>query len=542
MHYVRVWFDHSNKHAPHDRLVRFTISVETEISCSNEDISEMYALSKESILLNRRRYRLTEGEVVGYTTADSGNDLDFWMRDMFYSLAGHALWEREIASGFEALWSRQMPDGIFPDWVDAQGQYERMPSESDVEYIAALALSHIWMITGDDNWLKGHLPAIERGIECATSNPVRWDAARSLIRRAHTCDTWDFDTDTDAFTDDSHPVAAICDQSGLYAAWQALAHTYVHLGDADKDYKCKALAEGLREQCDHLLWDGEKYRHHLHLTEYSHEDFDEADQLAMGNTWAMTRGLADIQQCAAIIDTYQKRWESLACRFPWWSLEPGYPLSVGRTLQEHEDYLQPGGYANGGIMPWVGGALALAAFCNGREEMGARLLVDYALFLRESGGKIYTWYWPDMQPGFRTTTRNTTGHDGWGMGHWLGCLVEGLVGLRITEAGLRSIVLSPRWAAVGCDCARVVIHYPSSDKYVAYTYSESKECIRMLLAGTVTEVSLKVMLSAGASIESARVNGSCVKVDMVRTGDTTYAEMNLAEAVVWDIQIQKRRC
>ncbi|MHB9037957.1 MAG: glucosidase family protein [Armatimonadota bacterium] len=537
MQHILIWFDPSDEHSAYDRLVSFTLAAETEISCANQDISDMYTLSKESVLLNRRRYRLPEGEVIGYTTADSGNSMDFWLRDMFYSLTGHSLWEQDITSGFEALWSRQMPDGSFPDWVDACGHSERMPSESDVEYIAALALYQVWLIKGDDDWLRKHLPAIERGIKYATSHPMRWDVEHSFIRRAHTCDTWDFDIDTDAFTDESNAVAATCDQSGLYSAWLALAHIYEHLGDSVKAIDYRASAESLRERCNRLLWDGEKYQHHLHLTGYAHEEFNEADQLAMGNTWAMTRGLAERKQCTAIVDTYMRRWDLLECRFPWWSLDPGYPVWMGRVLHKKQDYLQPGGYANGGMMPWVGGALALGAFRNGREDVAARLLLDYARFLKESGGRVYTWYWPNMQPGFRTTTRNTTGHDGWGMGHWLGSLVEGLVGLRITEPGISSVELSPRWQSMQSASARVVLHYPSADKYVAYTYYESERCIRIVLTGSAKRILLRTMLPADASIESAHVNKTRVAAEIDQVEGATYAVLHFADAPIWDVQI-----
>ena len=184
---------------------------------------------------------MPENQVIGYTTADSGYTLDYWLRDMFYNIGGFIYWERDISSGFQAIFDRQNEDGHFPDWVNEKGESARMSSESDVEYIAVMALERVWNITGDDRWLERNLSRIESGIEYLTSDSMRWDTKHGLVKRGHTCDTWDFDIYTNEYTEMSPAVAAICDQPGLYYALLALYKMNKYLNKAD-EYKNRAAS------------------------------------------------------------------------------------------------------------------------------------------------------------------------------------------------------------------------------------------------------------------------------------------------------------
>ncbi|MFA5863189.1 MAG: hypothetical protein WC975_00725 [Phycisphaerae bacterium] len=542
MQFIKVCFDPVSEGDPHDRLVNFYLEAQTQMTCDDKAISEMYEISKQAIRLNRRRYTLPEGEVIGYTTADSGNGMDFWLRDMFYNSGGYLLWEHDVTSGLEANWSRQRSDGHFPDWVDDEGQSDRMPSESDVEYIAVLALYRTWMVTGDKAWLEKYLPVVEHGLRYLTSNPIRWDEKLGMIKRGHTCDTWDFDIETDQYHSETRAVAAICDQTGLYAAYLAMSTIYAYLDDETQSIEYRRLADELRQRCENILWDGEKFRHHVHLTSIDHDGFDEGRQLAMGNGWAMIRGLASHSQCLMILRTYEERWKKTGHRFPWWSLEPGYPIDQGQVLKKYADYLQPGGYCNGGMMPFVGATLSLAAFQHGREDLGARLLSDYAKFIEEQGGQIYTWYWPNMQPGFRTTTNNTTGHDGWGMGHWVDALVEGVTGLRILEPKLNAVEISPRWVAAGIHEAHVVVHFSSVDRYVAYDYYVDRGRMVIRVTGSMKQINLRILVPTDLSVENAIINNIPATFEIEQIEKSNYLLLKLTEAVVWEIQIYLTHC
>lgn len=553
--FVRGWFEDISAH---DRLANFSLRAETRFQCGDADLDALFPLSRASMLLNRRRFRLpgknTAGctpaesslpgdrpgahETIGYTTADSGNALDLWLRDHFYNSLGFVLWEADVKSGIEAIFERQGVDGSLPDNVDAQGKTSRMNTESDVEYLGVLALYSAWMVTGDDAWLRRNLPAVEQGIAYLTSSPKRWDERTRLVRRGHTCDTWDFDIDlSDEWDEDSPAVAAVCDQSGLYLALKCLAEIHTCLGRKSKASHYGKRAREFRERAVRALWDGEKFQHHLHLDAFDHGSFDESGQLAMGNGWAMTRGLADRRQCRRILETYRRRWRKTGHRFPWWSLEPPYPVELGKCLEACRYYLCPGGYANGGMMPFVGAALALAAFEAGEEKFGARLLRDYAGFLRSENGEIYTWYWPNMEPGFRCGTRNTTCHDGWGMGHWVEAFVRGLVGVRLTGPGLASVEISPRWPALGCARIEAVAHYPSSDRYVAYRWEKGRGRIRLLVTGAARTVRLRILVPARSRAARVTLNGRGVPLRLERVGTSRYVSLSLKGPGVNEVQV-----
>ncbi len=539
MQYILIWFvsGEVSEERVHDRLVNIYLEASTSIECGEGSISSLFPLSKQSMRLNRRRYRLPEGETVGYTTADSGNNLDFWLRDMFYSFPGYSLWETDIKSGYNAFWNRQQPDGHYPDWVEEDGKSQRMSSESDVEYIAALALEKVWLVSGDDNWLRSNIEGVAKGLKYLTSDPVRWEKAVGFVRRGHTCDTWDFDIESNEYQPEISAVAAICDQAGLCAALGAMERMYRYLGDEDSATTYHKEQTELRDRCHKGFWDGEKFQHHLHLTEIDHGSFDESRQLAMGNVWAMTRGLASREQCRAIIETYEKRWLETGHRFPWWSLEPGYPVEQGKVLALNSDYLRPGGYCNGGMMPFVGASLALAAFQNGREELGFRLLADYADFLKESNGGIFTWYWPNMEPGFRTTTSNTTSHDGWSMGHWVDTLVQGLAGIKVLGPGLKKVEISPRLSSGDIAKARITVHFPSIDQYCSYQYKADDSSIRCVVTGSSDHVLLRILMPKEKRCLVVTVNQESVSFRKTCVEDSIYVEVDLAGHALWDVRL-----
>ncbi|MBI2301658.1 MAG: hypothetical protein HYU66_22380, partial [Armatimonadetes bacterium] len=392
-----------------------------------------------------------------------------------------------------------------PDGVRADGSTWRMVAESDVEYLAVLALWRTWLISGDDQWLAEWLRASERALQHLRESPLRWDAEQGLVRRAHTCDTWDFSIyDGDRYDASTPAVAALCDQTGYHQALLALAQIYEHLGRRNEAMECREEAKRFRLRAVHLLWDGEKLQHHHHLDAFDHGTFDETRQLAMSNPWAILRGLVEVPQAQRILHTYRRRWEETGDRFPWWSLQPGYPHADYPFLRNHK-YQHTGGYCNGGLMPWVGGALSHAAFVAGEAVFGAELLRDYAQFLVEQGGEIYTWYWPDMQPGFRTA--NTTGHDGWGMGHWLAALFEGLAGVESTGPAMRTVTLSPRWTAAGIDDVSCTVHLPSSEAYLAYRWTARPDGVVIELTGVAERIELRVLCPEARRAERVTVGG-----------------------------------
>jgi len=532
MQFVRLWLDGAKQWC---RLINVYLAAETMLRTGDAELDAVYPMSRDSMLLNRRRYPLPEGQVVGYTTADSVQTLAYWLRDMFYNLPGYRLWEQDLGSGFAALFARQYDDGSLPDGVRADGSTWRMITESDVEYLAALALHQTWLAMGDDDWLQANLPAVERAMDHFVRSPLRWDPQRRLVRRAHTCDTWDFSIyDGDQYTAQTPKVAALCDQTGYYAALLAMADVYRHQGQELKALETAEEAAIFRLAAAGRLWDGGKFQHHLHLDPFEHGTFDESQQLAMSNPWAITRGFAEPEQAGRIIETYRRRWLDTGDRFPWWSLQPGYPHQDYPFLENHV-YQHTGGYCNGGLMPWVGGALCWAACLAGEEPFGFELMRDYAAFLQESDGQIFTWYWPSGEPGFRTA--NTTGHDGWAMGHWLGALFEGLAGIKPTGPALRAVEVSPRWAADDFSDVTCAMHFPACESYTAYHWQRTAHGLDLLLTGVAEQVTVRLLLPEGRRPTEVRLDLRPVEPRLVQVGLSRYVEVQFEGGGVNRIEV-----
>jgi hypothetical protein len=296
---------------------------------------------------------------------------------------------------------------------------------------------------------------------------------------------------------------------------------YMALNEEANATRWGEYAAAYRQRAVDLLWDGVKFRHHLHLDSIDHAGFDESQQLAMGNTWAITRGLASRAQARSVVDEYQRRQEQTGDAYPWWSLQPGYPDSLGYFREEHR---HQGGYANGGLMPWVGGELCLGAFQCGRETYAVQLLRQYADHLRRTGG-AQVWYWPDGEPGFRTT--NEVDYAGWGLAQWNTALFEGLAGIIDATAGLQIVRASPRWAAAGVNQARVAMAYAVSGACFCYDFHLSESAITLDYTGSGRQVDFHVLLPQGWDAVSVRVDGVAQSYQVSNEDQSRYVDFSV---------------
>lgn len=486
MHYVYLFFPGERRHS---RYLNFRLDAETAIESGDRDFDLIYPLTRERMPLGRREYQTPRGKFVGYISADTNHFDGIWLRDWMYGMGAYKHWERDLECGLDRFLEVQREDGQVPDGIERDGRTWRVGLESDVEYILTLGVWQTWQATGDDAWMRAALPRLEKALRYIMSDPKSWDAAHRLIQRQHSCDTWDYDIDGASDMGTSRHVIATCDQSGYALAFRAMSAMYRHLGDAASAARWAKEAAEYRQRAVALLWDGGKFQHHVHLDpSINHGDFDETRQLAMGNTWAMTRGLADAGQAAKIIDEYRRRQRETGDAYPWWSLQPGYP---DRLNYWKEDFRKEGGYANGGLMPWVGGELAHAAFQFSRENYGVELVRQYAGLLRRTGG-AQVWYWPDGTPGHRTP--NEVDYAGWGMAQWVDALVEGLAGIHDTEAQLRAVELTPRWLAAGVKQVRATVRYPLTNAYISYRLTREGDQVTLEYSGSSSPASIRVLL------------------------------------------------
>jgi hypothetical protein len=233
----------------------------------------------------------------------------------------------------------------------------------------------------------------------------------------------------------------------------------------------------------------------------------------------MTRGLATPEQATRIIDEYRLRHAETGDAYPWWSLQPGYPDHLGYFKR---DYCKQGGYANGGLMPWVGGELCRAAFLFGRESYAVELLRQYAEHLRRTGG-AHVWYWPNGEPGFRTT--NEVPYAPWGMAEWLNALTEGLAGIEDLGATMSRVKVSPRWAATPVKEVRVMTRYAAAKGYFAYRMEIAPDAsaIRLTYCGSGSEADFQVLLPPGLRAGAVSVNRRPSDLAETRIGESCYA-------------------
>lgn len=502
------------------RYLNFQVDAETEIASGDPDFDRLYPFSRDAMRLGRREYQTPRGKFVGYISADTRHFDGIWLRDWIHGVPASKYWERDLTCGLDRFLEVQSADGMVPDGIERDGRTWRVGLESDVEYIVVMAVWHMWQATGDDAWMTAALPRLEKALKYIQSDPKHWDAKHRLVQRQHSCDTWDFDIDGASDKGEGRHVIATCDQSGYYEAFVHMSAMYHHLGREADAQRWAKEAEDYRARAVALLWDGTKFQHHVHLDPIDHGNFDEKQQLAMGNTWAMTRGLATPDQSRKIIDEYRRRQKLTGDAYPWWSLQPGYPDELGYFKQ---DFCKQGGYANGGLMPWVGGELCRAALLHGRETYGVELLRQYADHLRRRGG-AQVWYWPNGEPGMRTT--NEVPYAGWGMAEWARALVEGLAGIRDVDCQMNAVNVSPRWAATPVAHVRATARYAVSGGCFGYDMRIDRDAgtVTITYTGSGKTADFAVLLPKGWTPKSLTLQGRDAMFALEEMDASRYVE------------------
>jgi len=520
VHWIFLYFP---KVQGHSRYINFLMECETTIETGNEKYDKLYLITKRALQLGRRKFTTKDGDFVGYISGDTWQIDGVWLRDWIYQLPAYRYWEHEMTCGLDRFLEAQNPDGGIPDGLKRDGSTWRADVESDVEYIMVLGVWGTWRVTGDDNWLMKVLPRIENALKYIQNDERRWDQKHQLVKRGHTCDTWDFEIGETSEFVDKRFVIAICDQSGYYLAYRAMAEMFNHLGNKKQADDYAHRAEKYRQRANDLLWDGGKYLHHLHLTPMEHPGFDETKQLAMGNVWAITRGLSNHTQAVAIIKEYRRRHKETGDAFPWWSLQPGYPDKLGYY---QEAYCQQGGYANGGLMPWVGGELCQSCFEHGMERYGLELYHQYIEHLHRTHNRVHVWYWPNGQAGFRTT--NEVPYTGWGMAQWLSALLEGLAGLKDTSEQMRTMKVAPRWAVTSEREIYAVVRYAFGNHYFAYRMiiDYVEKIIRLEYSGSGQYVQFHLLLPEDWQPQSALLNGKTLKFYKQKIEESLYIDFS----------------
>ena len=456
---------------------------------------------------------LIDGEVVvGFRSPDCPA---LWIRDHSDIMRSGKYVIRDPKSAVDAFASTQHANGRLFDFVThiplgADGEQEnwekwvRVPVEADVEYRFVKAAYLAWQATGDDDWISDLLPNMEMAIRYSTTHPLRWDEHSQLVKRPYTIDTWDFDFTAGRLpwlnfqvSNDTYWGIMHGDNSGVYEAAQILSSLYRRFTYQDKANRWAEFAAGLRARANELLFNGSFYRHFHKLTPVEIPGVDEERQLSLSNPMAINRGLATHDRAVAILDEYARRRAESDSFAEWYSIDPPFPDGIFG-----DEKLVAGAYCNGGIMPLVGGDLALAAFEHGREAYGLQTLKQYRDMIATAGA-TYLWYFPD---GRASTVENSTSPDaqptdGWGSSAMLNAFAEGLAGVRDLDSGFRHVHLAPRWILDDESDVWVRMTYEASRARFSYHWRHdiAGRRIRLEIETAQSDVDLHLMLPEGTS-------------------------------------------
>ncbi|MFQ6098112.1 MAG: hypothetical protein ACE5O2_10340, partial [Armatimonadota bacterium] len=250
------------------------------------------------------------------------------------------------------------------------------------------------------------------------------------------------------------------------------------------------------------------------------DEEDDEERLSLGNACALNRGTLTQGMAASIIEEYQRRRElNEGTHFAeWFSMDPPFPEG-----SQAAGGLKPGVYVNGGIMPLVGGELALGAFRHGFERYGVDILRRYHSIVAKANA-TYLWYHPDGRPPRQEAASPA---DGWGAAAMLCAFMEGLCGV-VDELSLyQRVTLSPRWAAAGIERALVCAKYGASDAYFACDYTHEGERIVLELSGSGETVVVHLLLPQGFTPVRVEANGSGVPFQVVEVGPSRYVDITI---------------
>ena len=473
--------------------------------------------------------------VRGFRSPDSPA---LWIRDHSDMLRGGKYIEPDIQSAINCFASMQATNGRIFDHVctnpgknsgDRENweKWVRVPVETDVEYRFVKAAYLAWQASGDRDWLKTLLPALDRALNYTQTHALRWDRQHNLVKRPYTIDTWDFDytagradwlnfqITTDTFWGIFHG-----DNSGFYEAALLLAKMYTSAGNDQGASRWQETALGVRKRCNDLLFNGRFYVHFHKLTPVTIDGVDEKEQLSLSTPMAINRGLATHEMAVAILKEYQRRKRTTGAFAEWFGIDPPFPDGIFG-----DDKLTGGAYINGGIFPLVGGELSRAAFEHGFEQYGYQTLEQYRRMIADQGA-TYLWYFPNGDPSSEETSTSPEAMptDGWGSSAMLYAFVEGLAGIEDLEHAFHKVRCSPRWISASEEEASVKVGYEASQATFGYQFYHLKgdSKIKLVLECENSHVTLNLLLPADCECTSLTWNGDNVKFEMKKVEDSPY--------------------
>jgi hypothetical protein len=480
------------------------------------------------------------------------------LREHSRALSSGVYLHADVTSALDVFFRAPLPDGSLFDTFAALPEPEdvqpalsplhfddlirrlrlwRQLLHADSESLAVRAAFHVWQATGNKMWLQSHLPTLDRALSHLWRHPHRWSGELDLPKRAFTLDSWPVEfcaapgetrLDTQASTGLGaqtkwcvHPG----DAAQLHAACRDLALMHAAVGNESDAARWRERAEHLEAQLNSVGWNGQFYTHQIHLSPVRVRGVDEARQLAACNAFAMNAGVANQEQCAAILKEYVRRRElSMETSFSeWWSVQPPFPAAAFGTA--------PGSGANGGLWPLVGGELALAALQHGSENYGVETLRRY-YDLAVKPRRSFAWYAPDGSvPHDGGVPRDESEYsqapyDPSGASAMLRALVEGVCGVRDDGVLFDHIHLAPRWPATGQAAAEVEVSYASNPAYISYRWALDGGRMTLDWDCKAKHIDLHILLPRGNTPERVALNGRTHPYGLVSIEKSKYVDLS----------------
>ncbi len=524
----------------------FTLEAQTAVATGQPYIDGFVPAARALMGQAVVEYTVDKARYRGYRSSDSPL---LWLRDHVYAARGGRYIDADLRVLLDRVRDLQFADGSMPDFPPRPPYVfaaYRTPVEADVEFVYVTGVCEVWQATGDDAWVKTHLGAMRKAIGYTVQHPLRWDAARGLVRRPYTIDMWDFEygpTTTDP--NSGHPAprhwiddktiwgAFHGDNTGTAQALRSLAIVEDRMGDAALAKVWRDVADGIVRNLNALAWNGRFYRHQVPFSGFRPAGVDEASQLSLSNAYALNRGVLSDAQSQAIVDEYIRRAAKPNAFAEWYSIDPPFPQgSFGLNGRSGE---APGSYVNGGIMPLVGGELARGAFRSGNESYGYAILDHYWRRML-SKGRSFLWYHRDGAEGVGSEA--TTQYDAWGCGAMLAALVEGAAGIEDRGIGMRDVTLSLRWPEAGIASAYAVARYPAGDGYLAYAWSIEKGGINLQVSSVAYHLRIRLLLPPTVKGEvTCSVNNAPVKPTYEKVRGSRYTVIETGDSLV-NVQIR----
>jgi hypothetical protein len=441
----------------------------TQWTSTSPEIDLIYKLIRLTLEQNETTFPGKSGRVSGF--APGTNYPQIWLRDANTILPASryfygADW---LASWLEEHLFRQDENGSLQDWIDSQGEADKNTTETDQEASAVQAAYQIVSLLGRD-WLLKEIRGrriIDRLAAALTYvRQNRWTSEwGGLVTGAHTADWGDVDiVDSDqqaVYTDDrTHWTVDIYDQSMFYQACMNLALMLELVDDTSRSNLWKDTARKLAEGTRELLWQEEKgfFAMHNHLDELTHDSFEEKDIFAMGgNLQALLSGLASAAQARSILETALARQQALGISTISGTLLPPYPPGVFK----HPLLDDPYEYQNGAQWDWFGGRLVLALFQHGYSQTARQKLCEIIQKNQANRG-FFEW---ENREGTPVGSDMFCGS----AGSLTQAVVAGYYGIQQDK---NSFLLTLN---LGTDSARIHLHQPADDSFIAYDYQFDQE-------------------------------------------------------------------